>query len=657
MKIGYASGLSAGLFLTAAMGFSYAEAADFFYDMHIEASDVYRMVGEIQEGDSLKFSKILSRTRHSGRQGYLFLNSVGGRLDEANRIMDIVAMNKLATVVPDDFLCASACFNIFIAGAQRYAYPDSRIGVHRVSVLHSVENQYTRGDSLEQNEVFKKYNVPDNIRLAMIDTPANDLHYLSKEDKVKLSTPGKPKVVMVYKNTPAAQGTQQRASNSSSSPARAENEVPRPAEYPEYRSQRQFKSLPEFLRSFSDLKKSKNSDEFKLNEMEKTFRSEIIRLTDKELDDYQRMYLKKATFQFEKQLEYTRKILAAARIQDKSVYSDVLLNLCNNQINEMLLLNNMISSVAFSDDAKDMLFKEKGVFQEMVLEEKFNNTVSLCRAGYCDEELVRTQQRTWNAGREEFLKINKTNTDNLQSYMIHSQLVYLRDLSFVLLGDVSRKPYFNRFEFASVPSLLNSLQEIQSDVTRGKLTSSDIINFNAVLGGFLEAVLVHQMKMKGYDENDIHNLEYSGDAAHAAFVKFMNESLKANGTRPPPGVADLDANIVRITNLLSLLLENDDIKRVIPFSYVCEHQLCSNNERADIVNKYNDRISNLQKLCNTRKCNRDLLNKYNNMFALYLKSYTALADKAGDNKLREHLMTAFYAQALYLLNNNVKSLE
>ena len=68
MKIGYASGLSAGLFLTAAMGFSYAEAADFFYDMHIEASDVYRMVGEIQEGDSLKFSKILSRTRHSGRQ-------------------------------------------------------------------------------------------------------------------------------------------------------------------------------------------------------------------------------------------------------------------------------------------------------------------------------------------------------------------------------------------------------------------------------------------------------------------------------------------------------------------------------------------------------------------------------------------------------------
>ena len=204
---------------------------------------------------------------------------------------------------------------------------------------------------------------------------------------------------------------------------------------------------------------------------------------------------------------------------------------------------------------------------------------------------------------------------------------------------------------------MNSLQEIQSDVTRGKLTSSDIINFNAVLGGFLEAVLVHQMKMKGYDENDIHNLEYSGDAAHAAFVKFMNESLKANGTRPTPGVADLDANIVRITNLLSLLLENDDIKRVIPFSYVCEHQLCSNNERTDIANKYNDRISNLQKLCNTRKCNRDLLNKYNNMFALYLKSYTALADKAGDNKLREHLMTAFYAQALYLLNNNVKSLE
>ena len=632
-----------------------ASAADFLYDFHEDKSDIYRMHGEIQELDSQKFAKLLGRTRHSGRKGFLFLDSGGGRLDEADKIMEMVAMNKLATVVPDGYLCASACFNIFIAGSPRYAYPESRIGVHRVSVLNSVENQYTRGDSLELNETFKKYHVPDNIRLAMLDTPANDLHFLTKEDKAKLSDPGKPKLVKTYQK-PATADFQ------NPNPIRSETrrDIPQKAEYPEYRSSRRFPSLKAYLQSLVALKQSDHNSSYKLNELEKTFRSELIRLTDKELDDYQKLYLKKATFQFEKQIEYTRKILNAARIQDKNAYNDVLLNLCNNQINDMLLLNNLISSYASKSDLNRevLFFKDHDISADLVLQEKFNNVIALCRAGYCDEELVRTQERTWLAGLQEFIKINNTNAGLISGFMIQSQITYLRDLSFALLGEVSRKPYFNRLEYASVSSLLNSLQGIQSDSYKSNLTGSDIVQYNAVLGGFLEAVLVHQMKMKGYDSLAIMDLEYSGDATMAALKNFVRESSKSNGyRRTSADTLELDSNIIKNSNLLTLLLENEEMKRFAPFLYRCEQQVCNNRERADLVHKYNDTISNLKKICNSRKCNGELLNTYNKMFSIYQLKFSALADKIGDNKLREHLLAMFYDQALYNVNNAVRVFE
>jgi len=632
-----------------------ASAADFLYDFHEDKSDIYRMHGEIQELDSQKFAKLLGRTRHSGRKGFLFLDSGGGRLDEADKIMEMVAMNKLATVVPDGYLCASACFNIFIAGSPRYAYPESRIGVHRVSVLNSVENQYTRGDSLELNETFKKYHVPDNIRLAMLDTPANDLHFLTKEDKAKLSDPGKPKLVKTYQK-PATADFQ------NPNPIRSETrrDIPQKAEYPEYRSSRRFPSLKAYLQSLVALKQSDHNSSYKLNELEKTFRSELIRLTDKELDDYQKLYLKKATFQFEKQIEYTRKILNAARIQDKNAYNDVLLNLCNNQINDMLLLNNLISSYASKSDLNRevLFFKDHDISADLVLQEKFNNVIALCRAGYCDEELVRTQERTWLAGLQEFIKINNTNAGLISGFMIQSQITYLRDLSFALLGEVSRKPYFNRLEYASVSSLLNSLQGIQSDSYKSNLTGSDIVQYNAVLGGFLEAVLVHQMKMKGYDSLAIMDLEYSGDATMAALKNFVRESSKSNGyRRTSADTSELDSNIIKNSNLLTLLLENEEMKRFAPFLYRCEQQVCNNRERADLVHKYNDTISNLKKICNSRKCNGELLNTYNKMFSIYQLKFSALADKIGDNKLREHLLAMFYDQALYNVNNAVRVFE
>ena len=643
------------ILILAEMSGGAVSAADFLFDFHEEKSDIYRMSGEIQEGDSLKFAKLLGRTRHSGRQGFLFLNSGGGRLDEADKIMEMVAMNKLATVVPDSYLCASACFNIFIAGSPRFAYPESRIGVHRVSVLNSVENQYTRGDSLELNETFKKYRVPDNIRLAMLDTPASDLHFLSREDKAKLSDPGKPKLTKTYQK-PATADFQNSSPVRSGSSVR---DIPQKAEYPEYRSSKKFPSLRVYLQSLAALKNSDHNSSYKLNELEKTFRSEIIRLTDKELDDYQKLYLKKATFQFEKQIEYTRKILNAARIQDRNSYNDVLLNLCNNQINDMLLLNNLISSYASKTELnKEVLFfKDNDIAPELVLQEKFDNVIALCRAGYCDEELVRTQQRTWYAGLQEFVKINTTKGGFISGFMIQSQITYLRNLSFALLGDVSRKPYFNRLDYASVSSLLNSLQGIQSESYKSALTGSDIIQYNAVLGGFLESVLVHQMKMKGYDSMSIMNLEYSGDAAMAALKNFVRESLKGIGARQTPGTAELDSNIIKNTNILILLLENEEMKRFAPFLYQCEHQICNNRERADLVHKYNDTLSDLKRLCNNRKCNGELLNKYNKMFSVYQLKYAALADKIGDNKLREHLLAMFYDQAIYNVTNALRKFE
>jgi len=59
----------------------------------------------------------------------IHLNSLGGRISEAQRIGDIVKSRGLSTYVP--YRCMSACTIVFLSGRERLISSESKIGFHQ----------------------------------------------------------------------------------------------------------------------------------------------------------------------------------------------------------------------------------------------------------------------------------------------------------------------------------------------------------------------------------------------------------------------------------------------------------------------------------------------------------------------------------------------
>ncbi len=148
--------------------------------------DLYSLEGEIEFNDISNFENILNRTRSPNKKSLIFLNSPGGNLHAAYYIGALIFKSNIATVVPNDFVCLSACFTILISGSSRFADLGSTVGVHRAS-LNFRENLSSKGTSVDMNEFYRSMNVPANIRLAMLDTPPSEIYVLTNEDKINIS--------------------------------------------------------------------------------------------------------------------------------------------------------------------------------------------------------------------------------------------------------------------------------------------------------------------------------------------------------------------------------------------------------------------------------------------------------------------------------------
>ena len=77
--------------------------------------------------------------------------------------------------------CGSACFLIFASGSSRYADPASGMYVHR-AMEYNRESSNAKAATLDLNSAYKRYGVPDKIRLAMLDTPGNKYYKLTPAD-------------------------------------------------------------------------------------------------------------------------------------------------------------------------------------------------------------------------------------------------------------------------------------------------------------------------------------------------------------------------------------------------------------------------------------------------------------------------------------------
>lgn len=144
--------------------------------------------GGIVPGDALNFhSFIYNYYKIKKPISLLVLNSPGGNLYESYKIIKDVLDYGINTVVYNNAQCASACFGIFASGRSRYSYPGSFIGVHRASVYGS-DNSEARGSSIDMLKLYEELNIPDDIQLAMIRTPPQDIYWLTDIQKKEVST-------------------------------------------------------------------------------------------------------------------------------------------------------------------------------------------------------------------------------------------------------------------------------------------------------------------------------------------------------------------------------------------------------------------------------------------------------------------------------------
>lgn len=136
---------------------SVAHSASISYSCNLEVERLIRgcsivLSGPIEKGDASRFKDILKRPLPEGwRYNDLILDSMGGEVDEAIAIAKMVKEAVLKTTTMDArwklkdikpttrlfFPCVSACFLVWVAGAERFSYQTVEkgekvgLGLHR----------------------------------------------------------------------------------------------------------------------------------------------------------------------------------------------------------------------------------------------------------------------------------------------------------------------------------------------------------------------------------------------------------------------------------------------------------------------------------------------------------------------------------------------
>lgn len=88
--------------------------------------------GRIVEGDAARLKEMLTQIpRDRFGLKHLHLDSVGGSVEEAFRMADVMDAVGVSTLVPPNASCASACASIlFIAGRLHIVAPRGQVGFH-----------------------------------------------------------------------------------------------------------------------------------------------------------------------------------------------------------------------------------------------------------------------------------------------------------------------------------------------------------------------------------------------------------------------------------------------------------------------------------------------------------------------------------------------
>lgn len=162
----------------------------------------YHINGEILKGDSQKLKNLII-LQSTDVNSIITLNSPGGSVQEGILLGEIVKAARLETWVQSGQTCASACFFIWINGANRFApignthlnantkkIENPKIGLHR-PYFKSIENN----DSSIENQanllkIIDQYlsekRIPRRLIDILMNRASNDIYWLNADDLMEI---------------------------------------------------------------------------------------------------------------------------------------------------------------------------------------------------------------------------------------------------------------------------------------------------------------------------------------------------------------------------------------------------------------------------------------------------------------------------------------
>jgi hypothetical protein len=143
---------------------------------------ILQAAGTIAPGDADRLTSALAELDGSGRTLLaVAVDSGGGNINEAEQMAAIIRTLGLTVMIPDNSVCASACFLLLAASPHRLAAPTARIGVHSAS-----QNGAETGISLAVTTLMARaaanLGVPPAIIGKMVATTPDRVEWLDAPD-------------------------------------------------------------------------------------------------------------------------------------------------------------------------------------------------------------------------------------------------------------------------------------------------------------------------------------------------------------------------------------------------------------------------------------------------------------------------------------------
>lgn len=176
--IGQLVAVSTGVLLSLSVACSAAAAEKKFGPFTVDDANpsIIALDGEIDVNSGLNFRRALQAAPNAK---LVTLNSLGGNVQMGLLIADDIHQRKLATYIPKESQCFSACSFVFLAGEERKV--DGSLGVHQISSDSPdlVGAQLAISDIIE---VLNRFGTPMDVMHIMFKTPPNDMHVFSQEE-------------------------------------------------------------------------------------------------------------------------------------------------------------------------------------------------------------------------------------------------------------------------------------------------------------------------------------------------------------------------------------------------------------------------------------------------------------------------------------------